>query len=94
VGNWIADEVLYQAGIAPRRPARSLSGAELGRLRARLAGVVRTAVRLRADSDRFPRTWLFHRRWDRHPGVTARGETIRWDIVGGRTTAWVPTAQC
>jgi formamidopyrimidine-DNA glycosylase len=93
VGNWIADEVLYQAGIAPRRPAHSLSDAELRRLRTRLAAIVRTAVRLRADSDRFPRTWLFHRRWSRRPGVTARGEAIRWATVGGRTTAWVPARQ-
>ena len=28
VGNWIADEVLYQTGIAPQRRASSLSDAE------------------------------------------------------------------
>jgi len=33
VGNWIADEVLYQAGIAPHRRANSLSDAEAKRLR-------------------------------------------------------------
>ena len=44
VGNWIADEVLYQARIAPRRPARSLSDRELDRLRTRLRSVVRAAV--------------------------------------------------
>jgi formamidopyrimidine-DNA glycosylase len=93
VGNWIADEVLYQAGIAPRRSARSLSDQELDRLRARLRSVVRTAVRAGADSDRFPRSWLFHRRWDRRPGVTARGDAIRWETIAGRTAAWVPAVQ-
>jgi formamidopyrimidine-DNA glycosylase len=93
VGNWIADEVLYQAGIAPRRPVRSLSNAELDRLRGRLRAVVRRAVRVGADSDRFPRSWLFHRRWDRRPGVTRRGDVIRWDTIAGRTTAWVPRVQ-
>jgi formamidopyrimidine-DNA glycosylase len=93
VGNWIADEVLYQAGIAPRRSARSLSDAELDRLRARLRSVVRTAVRVRADSDRFPRSWLFHRRWDRRPGVTVRGHALRWETIAGRTAAWVPAIQ-
>jgi formamidopyrimidine-DNA glycosylase len=93
VGNWIADEVLYQTRIAPRRPARSLSNAELDRLRARLRSVVRTAVRVRADSDRFPRSWLFHRRWDRRPGITVRGDAIRWETIAGRTTAWVPAMQ-
>src|SRR5262245_25177491 len=89
VGNWIADEVLYQARIAPKRAARSLTDAEWDRLRRRLRAVVRTAVRVRADSERFPRGWLFHRRWRRRPGVTVAGDAIRWDTIGGRTTAWV-----
>jgi formamidopyrimidine-DNA glycosylase len=93
VGNWIADEVLYQAGIAPTRSARSLTDAEWDRLRSRLRAVVGTAVRVRADSARFPRGWLFHRRWRRRPGITLAGDAIRWATVGGRTTAWVPTIQ-
>ena len=93
VGNWIADEVLYQARIAPRRSARSLSDRELDRLRARLRSVVRAAVEARADSDRYPRSWLFHRRWDRRPGITVRGDTIRRETIAGRTAAWVPALQ-
>jgi formamidopyrimidine-DNA glycosylase len=94
VGNWIADEVLYQARIDPRRPARTLSAAESSRLRRRLRAVLVTAVRVGADGDRFPRAWLFHRRWDPDPlARTARGERIRWQTIAGRTTAWAPTAQ-
>jgi formamidopyrimidine-DNA glycosylase len=93
VGNWIADEVLYQARIAPRRPARSLSDRELDRLRSRLLSVVRRAVRVGADSDRFPRSWLFHRRWSARPGVTVRGHAIRRETIAARTTAWVPAVQ-
>ena len=95
VGNWIADEVLYQARIDPRRRAHSLTPAEVGRLCARLRSVVTTAVRVGADSDRFPPTWLFHTRWSkrlRRP-VTMRGERIRYLTVGGRTTAWVAEVQ-
>jgi formamidopyrimidine-DNA glycosylase len=93
VGNWIADEVLYQARLAPRRRTRSLTDVELDRLRARLRAVIRTAVRVGADSDRFPRSWLFHRRWDRRPGVTVRGDAIRRETIAGRTAAWVPAVQ-
>ena len=92
VGNWIADEVLYRARIDPRRPARTLAVAEVGRLRAALRSVVTTAIRLGADSDRYPRPWLFHTRWGR-AALTRRGERIRRDVIGGRTTAWVPTRQ-
>jgi formamidopyrimidine-DNA glycosylase len=92
VGNWIADEALYQAGIAPHRPAASLSAAEVARLRARLHAVVRHAVKVGADSERFPRTWLFHRRWDvrQPPGAP---EVIRRETIAGRTAAWVPARQ-
>jgi formamidopyrimidine-DNA glycosylase len=94
VGNWIADEVLYQAGVDPRRPASSLSDAELGRLRARIRSVVATAVRYNSDSDRFPRRWLFHDRWGKRAlAMTSRGQPIRYATIGGRTTAWVPTVQ-
>jgi formamidopyrimidine-DNA glycosylase len=94
VGNWIADEVLYQAAIDPRRPARTLTRAESARLRARLRAVLGLAVRVQADSERYPRGWLFHRRWDRDPlARTARGERIRWETIAGRTTAWAPSAQ-
>ena len=94
VGNWIADEVLYQAGIDPRRRTHTLTAAEVGRLRARLRSVVAFSVRVRSDSDRYPRTWLFHHRWGkRADGTTARGERVRHLTIAGRTTAWVPAVQ-
>jgi formamidopyrimidine-DNA glycosylase len=95
VGNWIADEVLYQAGIDPRRRANTLTVAEIARLRARLRSVLTTAVRLGADGDRFPSKWLFHTRWSKRQRLplTARGERIRYLTVGGRTTAWVSEVQ-
>jgi formamidopyrimidine-DNA glycosylase len=94
VGNWIADEVLFQAGIRPDRPASSLDPGELRRLRARLLSVVRRAVAVDADSDRFPPSWLFHHRWGKNAEArTSRGEKITHATIGGRTTAWVPTRQ-
>jgi len=94
VGNWIADEVLYQARIDPRRRAGTLTDDEIRRLRNRLRSVVAVSVRASNDSDRYPRTWLFHDRWGRNPkAYTARGEKIRHDTISGRTTAWVPAVQ-
>ena len=94
VGNWIADEVLYQAAIRPQRPASDLSTAEISRLRATLLRVIRLAVAVNADSDRFPAGWLFHRRWGRVKGSRMpNGAAIVHDTVGGRTTAWVPARQ-
>jgi formamidopyrimidine-DNA glycosylase len=94
VGNWVADEVLFQARISPHRPASSLLPAEVRALRARLISIIGRAVAVGADSDRFPRGWLFHRRWGRDAqAVTARAERIRHETIGGRTAAWVPSRQ-
>jgi formamidopyrimidine-DNA glycosylase len=94
VGNWIADEVLYQARIKPQRWASDLTHVEIARLRSVLLRVIRFAVRVNAVSDRFPKSWLFHRRWGRVRGSkTQDGHDIVHDTVGGRTTAWVPARQ-
>ena len=94
IGNWIADEVLYQSRIAPRREARDLAAAEVRRLRSKILRVLRKACDVEADASRFPKAWLFHHRWGKTPGaLTARGEEIEFDCLGGRTTAWVPKVQ-
>lgn len=94
VGNWIADEVLYQAGIAPNRRANSLSEAEVRRLRARLARIVAKAVEVDGNNDSYPKGWLFHRRWGRQSDArSARGDPVEHMVVAGRTTAWVPAVQ-
>ncbi len=94
VGNWIADEVLYQARLDPRRRANDLSSTEVTRLRTKLKYVVETAVATDADKDLFPKTWLFHRRWHRGRSAdTIRGHRIEHVTIAGRTTAWVPTRQ-
>lgn len=94
VGNWIADEVLYQARIDPRRRADTLRPAEIKRLREKLDAIVRHAVKVGSDDTKFPRTWLFHFRWGKPKDAKdGKGRPIRFTQVGGRTTAWVPTHQ-
>jgi formamidopyrimidine-DNA glycosylase len=94
VGNWIADEVLFQARISPHRLARDLSRPEVARLRKVLHAIVALAVKHDADSSRFPKSWLFHQRWEyRGDQRTSRGESIVRETIGGRTAAWVPTRQ-
>ncbi|MFW5652848.1 MAG: Fpg/Nei family DNA glycosylase [Planctomycetota bacterium] len=94
VGNWIADEVLYQAKIDPHRRACDLNEDEVAALRKKLRDVIHKAVEVDADSSRFPRTWLFHHRWGKQAEATThRGERVEYSTVGGRTTAWVPEVQ-
>ena len=65
---------------------------EVRALRTALQRIVKRAVAAKADSRKFPRSWLFHHRWGRAKDArTARGERIEFFEIGGRTTAWVPT---
>jgi formamidopyrimidine-DNA glycosylase len=94
LGNWLADEVLYHARIAPQRLAPSLDTREISALRRAIRTVVGHAVKVGADPARFPRTWLFEHRWGGSRGSQQiNGHAIRRDEVGGRTTAWVPAVQ-
>lgn len=94
VGNWIADECLYQAGLAPKRTGDTLTREEVATLRTRLLAILKKAVDVNADKEQFPPDWLFHHRWDGHRGPDViDGEPIVRENVGGRTTAWVPTRQ-
>ncbi len=94
VGNWVADEVLFQAGVAPTRRINSLDRDEIQSVHASLREVIRMAVRVGANAARFPKGWLFHQRWGkRSDAKTVNGEPIEHVKVAGRTTAWVPARQ-
>lgn len=94
VGNWIADEVLYQSRIAPGRRASELDTAEVRRMRTALMRVIDKACAVEADKSRFPKTWLFHRRWTQpDDAMTVKGEPLVFEKIGGRTTAWAPSRQ-
>jgi formamidopyrimidine-DNA glycosylase len=94
LGNWLADETLYQAGIAPKRPAAEINEDEAARLHGAITDVLRHAVEVEADYERFPENWLFHHRWGGARGTELiEGRSILRETVGGRTTAWVPDVQ-
>ncbi len=93
IGNYMADEVLYRARIAPKRLANSLSAEEVKKLRKEIASVTRQAVDAVASGKDLPDNWLFQVRWNRHGTATIRGHTVVRETIGGRTAAWVPDLQ-
>ncbi|XP_073002450.1 formamidopyrimidine-DNA glycosylase isoform X2 [Typha latifolia] len=92
IGNWLADEVLYQARIHPLQVAASLSKESCESLHQCIKEVIQYAVEVDADSGRFPVEWLFHFRWGKKSGKV-NGKKIEFITVGGRTTAYVPELQ-
>lgn len=94
VGNWIADESLYQARISPKRLANTLKPKQVAALRAALAEVIGHAVEVDADYTRFPDHWMFAHRWGGGRGAeTLHGRLLVRETIAGRTTAWVPEVQ-
>ncbi|KAL9244695.1 hypothetical protein vseg_018446 [Gypsophila vaccaria] len=93
IGNWIADEVLYQARIHPLQTASSLPREDSDRLLKCIKEVLEKAVEVGADSDQYPSSWIFHSR-EKKPGKAfVDGKKIDFISVGGRTSAFVPELQ-
>ena len=88
VGNLIADEVLWRAGLSPERPAGSLTDAEVRRLRGQ---ITRTIARLLGRGGSHLTSIMEHRR----PGgrCPRDGAALVRATVGGRTTWWCPVHQ-
>lgn len=94
VGNYLADEILFQAKISPRRIAAELKPAEVARVRQKLIAVIKKTISVEADYELFPRAWLFHHRWGKNKNArTHSKQKIIHEEIGGRTTAWVPSVQ-
>ena len=88
VGNLIADETLFRAGLLPSRPARSLAPAEIRRLHKHLLASVEDLI---ARGGSHTGEFLPHRR----PGGACPkdGRPLQRGVVGGRTTWWCPKHQ-
>ncbi|KAL9018313.1 MAG: hypothetical protein Q9185_004416 [Variospora sp. 1 TL-2023] len=97
IGNWVGDELLYDARIHPEQYSDTLTPAQMAQLHRSIIYVCATAVELKAESDRFPKTWLFKHRWGKgkkdDPQRLPSGEKIKYLKVGGRTSAIVPSVQ-
>ncbi|KAL2332484.1 hypothetical protein Fmac_020065 [Flemingia macrophylla] len=93
IGNWVADEVLYQARIHPRQVASSLSDESCSTLYKCIKEVIEKAVEVGADSSQYPTYWIFHSREKKQGTAFVDGKKIDFITAGGRTTAYVPELQ-
>ncbi|XP_073302775.1 formamidopyrimidine-DNA glycosylase isoform X2 [Primulina huaijiensis] len=93
IGNWMADEILYQARIHPQQSASSMSKENCSTLVKCINEVIKNSVEVGADSSQFPSNWIFHSR-EKKPGKAfVDGKKIEFITAGGRTTAYVPELQ-
>jgi len=65
IGNYLADEILYQARIHPQCHANLLTEAGITALVAAVKYISTAAVEAKTSFEEFPADWLYHQRWDK-----------------------------
>ncbi|KAI1416628.1 Formamidopyrimidine-DNA glycosylase N-terminal domain-containing protein [Hypoxylon sp. FL1857] len=97
IGNWVGDEILYQAKLHPEQYCDDFDDADIAALYKAICYVCDTAVEKLGDSDQFPEHWLFKHRWGKGKKDAAttlpNGDKITHITVGGRTSCVVPSVQ-
>lgn len=103
LGNWIVDEVLFQAKIHPERLGSSLTDQEMVNLHAAIRYVLQTAIDHEANYALFPPGFIIHaRQWAASPYTDAPHRhllcpcgitTVAHSRVGGRATYFCPVCQ-
>lgn len=102
IGNWMADEILWRAGIHPAQPAGTLRPAEVRALWRECRQVARhalTTIAGRGDdlprdlNERIPDSWLFNHRWQEGGRCPRTQVPLQREVIGGRTTCWSPGRQ-
>ena len=92
VGNWVADEVLYQCKMHPDQT--KLDACEAAAIYEKLHDIVCVAVQSLKEDRSYPENWLFHYRWTgKKSGKDAEGRSISFITSGGRTSAIINTLQ-
>lgn len=97
IGNWVGDEVLYQAKLHPEQYCDEFDDQQIKRLFESIRHVCQVSVDKLGESDEFPEDWMFHHRWNNRPSAPTshlpNGEKLAFLKVGGRTSCYAPNVQ-
>lgn len=93
IGNWMADEILWRAGVHPSTPAGALDDTHVRKLWQQVRWVSRTAIRIISDDWTYPKSWLFAHRWEAGGQCPRCRTDLDRATIGGRTTCWCPECQ-
>jgi len=94
IGNWMADEILWQSRLHPRGAAGKLDGTARKILFRETRFVAKQAMKIVGeDFSDLPKSWLFRYRWKKK-GICPRcAAVLEHASIGGRTTCWCPECQ-
>jgi formamidopyrimidine-DNA glycosylase len=91
LGNLLADEICWQAGVHPLRPCCSLDTERIGALHATMRRILRTSIRHRCVPSL--RGWLTRVRAEPGARCPRDGTPLERTRLAGRTTVWCPQHQ-
>lgn len=102
IGNWLVDEILFQAKIHPEMIAAEITEPQLKKLTKAIWEVLQTSVQKEAIYRELPTSYLIHsREWDTSPHTekdahkrcpNCKTEIVK-TVVGGRATYLCPVCQ-
>lgn len=94
IGNWMADEILWRAGIHPKQKAGALTKSEVNTLHKQIQWVCQHALAtIGKTMEDPPETWLFPHRWGDGGTCPRTGSKLAREMIGGRMTCWSPARQ-
>jgi formamidopyrimidine-DNA glycosylase len=94
IGNWMADEVMWQIKLPPQTLAGALGKAQLKTLHRTLRKICQVSLAtIGVDWGDPPNSWLFRHRWEKgHACPRCQAALVREELRG-RTACWCPTCQ-
>ncbi len=93
IGNWIADEILYQSQLHPESNIENLSDEEIRLIYDKMQHILEVAVREDANYELFPDYFFIHIRKNAEARCFHTGGPIEKIEVGGRGTYFSPQYQ-
>jgi formamidopyrimidine-DNA glycosylase len=92
IGNVYSDEILFQAGIHPKKKASALDQGQLQELFDKAQEVLWTAIESRADPEKMPKSYIIpHRHTDQK--CPACGKKLAQEKISGRTAYYCAKCQ-
>lgn len=96
IGNWMADEIVFQARIHPEQYANTLDEEMLKTLYDKILEVCTLSAKFEGNTAAFPADWLMLHRWGKGRKAAQSlpsGHAVEHITVGGRTSCYVPVLQ-
>jgi formamidopyrimidine-DNA glycosylase len=92
IGNIYSDEILFRTGLHPREKAQALHANRLKTLYDAMKDVLEKGIELRADPDKFPRSFIIPQRSGDGKCPKCSG-AVKSEKIAGRTAYYCPKCQ-